>query len=735
MASTPPSPRRLMVTNPLRLRAWPLSAQVMLALAVALLPLGILAVVAAIDNYRNVRASEAELVSSRLTTFARTVQGRLDEDFALLRSAVLSDASSPAMRDSCARRLTRMVRVDPGIDSIVRYDASGGLSCASVGAPLTLPFNVAWHEAGRGRLPRATIIDETSPGRDLILAIRDPDTGDAIFGRLSRRSLGEMLAPADLRAEDHVRLLRDGRVLGAWGDARLPALPDIEAIPDGVLQRYETADGQTWLYGIKSLDIAGLRVLAVRRSTELTVPQAVTVALPVLMWLGAVLIGWLAIRWLVVQPLEQVRSSLDRYTTGDTNVRLGGGRFRTQEVRELGDAFDRMADQITRHEDDLRAGLATQKKLTREVHHRVKNNLQIVSSLLSLQSRDAASPEVAYAYATIQKRVNALALVHRWLYDDEAMRGVDLRSLAQDLCAGLEQSVTVPGGATITIAADVDRLYVGQDTAVPLAFLITELVTAAARLATGPGRSAPSRAKGGRRLPCRPTASVGPTCSPSAAAIRPRGSSRAWRARCAASWRMIRRREAIRSISRRRHRRRSPRRHSRRLAEVDLADLVAAGRRLGDVGFRNLPERCEAPRRGVPIGGVDRVDPDEPDIGRFRTLRQPGLGEGVPQLLLLGDIAHDMGAAVQRYVVAVVGIGERQIDGGAVLDLMRLGTVERGNEPQAARLAVDVAVHRTALEPVAVPGGQHRDTDVGNHVPQFRLGIAVVRHGLAPLFD
>lgn len=499
MASIPPPPRKLAVLRPLRVPGWPLSAQVMLALALALLPLGVLAIIAAVDNYRNVRASEAELVSSRLTTFARTVQGRLDEDFALLRSEILSDASTPAAREECAARLTRLVTVDPGIDSIVRYNAGGGLACASLGAPLAQPSasGIAWRTAGRGRLPRATIIDEASPDRDLVLAIRNPQTGDTVFGRLGRQSLGEMLAPSDLGPEDHVRLLRDGRLLGAWGRTRLPALPDLEAVPEGALQRYDTADGRTWLYGIKSLDMTGMRVLAVRRSTQLTVPQAVTVALPVLMWLGAVLIGWLAIRWLVVQPLEQVRRSLDRYTGGDTSVRLGGRRFRTQEVRQLGDAFDRMADQITRHEDDLRAGLATQKKLTREVHHRVKNNLQIVSSLLSLQSRDAGSPDVAYAYATIQKRVNALALVHRWLYDDETMRGVDLRSLAQDLCAGLEQSVTVPGGATITIAADVDRLYVGQDTAVPLAFLITELVTAAARLANDSGLTVRVSAKPG----------------------------------------------------------------------------------------------------------------------------------------------------------------------------------------------------------------------------------------------
>ncbi len=469
----------------LRVRAWPLSAQVMLALAIALLPLGVLAVLAATDNYRNVREAEAELVSSRLTAFTRAVQGRLDEDFALLRSEILSDVSTPEAREQCARRLSRLAVLDPAIDSVVRVDANGGLACASTGAPLAgAPgLGIVWESVGRGRLPRATMIDETTPGRDLVLAVRDPQSGHAVFGRIGRASLQDIFAPSDLGSHDHVRLLRDGSVLASWGATRLSALPDLEAMRSGVVDDYTTGDGRRWNYGVQAIGGGGLRVLAVRESTELSVPQAVNVALPILMWLGAVAIGWLAIRWLVVAPLAQVRASLDRYAAGDVDVRLGAGRFRTQEIRDLGDAFDRMADQISRHEDDLRAGLATQKKLTREVHHRVKNNLQIVSSLLSLQSRDAASPEVAYAYATIQKRVNALALVHRWLYDDEAMRGVDLRSLAQDLCAGLEQSVTISDGSTISIAADIDRLYVGQDTAVPLAFLITELVTAAARLA------------------------------------------------------------------------------------------------------------------------------------------------------------------------------------------------------------------------------------------------------------
>jgi two-component sensor histidine kinase len=179
-----------------------------------------------------------------------------------------------------------------------------------------------------------------------------------------------------------------------------------------------------------------------------------------------------------------MRGVVERYGQGETSARFG--QQRNQEMAELGAAFDRMADDIGTHEDEQAVALATQKKLTREVHHRVKNNLQIVSSLISLQSRDAATPEVAYAYATIQKRVNALALVHRWLFDDEALRGVDLKSLTQDLCAGLEQSVGNSENTSVSIQPQVDRVYVGQDTAVPLAFLMTELVTAAARQATGP---------------------------------------------------------------------------------------------------------------------------------------------------------------------------------------------------------------------------------------------------------
>ena len=214
--------------------------------------------------------------------------------------------------------------------------------------------------------------------------------------------------------------------------------------------------------------------------------QLLGIGLPVLMWLAALLIGWLVASRLIVRPLTRLRVAVGRYADGDKTVRLGGETFLSREVDALAAAFDDMADRLDRHSDSLQAALAEQRRLTREVHHRVKNNLQIVSSLLSLQARDAKTAEVARAYAQVQARVAALAVVHRWMYDSAAPGGrdVDLRALASDLCSGLEQSLTASEGISISIACHVDRVFVGQDTAVPIAFLITELVSCAARLSS-----------------------------------------------------------------------------------------------------------------------------------------------------------------------------------------------------------------------------------------------------------
>ena len=119
--------------------------------------------------------------------------------------------------------------------------------------------------------------------------------------------------------------------------------------------------------------------------------------------------------------------------------------------------------------------MVRQTKLVREVHHRVKNNLQVVASLLNLHSRGSPNEEVAAAYASIQRRVDALAVVHRNHYAElEENRGVALKSLITELTANLR--ATAPASAAgMQIRLDVGAFYVTQDVAVSVAFLITEI--------------------------------------------------------------------------------------------------------------------------------------------------------------------------------------------------------------------------------------------------------------------
>jgi len=105
----------------------------------------------------------------------------------------------------------------------------------------------------------------------------------------------------------------------------------------------------------------------------------------------------------------------------------------------------------------------------------VKNNLQVIASLLNLHARGARSDETRAAYASIQRRVDALAVVHRNHYAElEENKGVGLRGLIGELASNIR--ATASDGTSLSIALDVENAHVNQDVAVAVAFLLTELI-------------------------------------------------------------------------------------------------------------------------------------------------------------------------------------------------------------------------------------------------------------------
>ncbi|MEX0287843.1 MAG: sensor histidine kinase [Flavobacteriaceae bacterium] len=114
--------------------------------------------------------------------------------------------------------------------------------------------------------------------------------------------------------------------------------------------------------------------------------------------------------------------------------------------------------------------------LLKEVHHRVKNNLQTVSSLLSLQSRSIEDEGVKKLIKSSQNRVIAMAMVHEMLYMRDDLSKIEFKSYVQELSEYLVRSVKGSEN-NIELDLDIPDIQLGIDTAIPLGLLINEAVT------------------------------------------------------------------------------------------------------------------------------------------------------------------------------------------------------------------------------------------------------------------
>lgn len=114
--------------------------------------------------------------------------------------------------------------------------------------------------------------------------------------------------------------------------------------------------------------------------------------------------------------------------------------------------------------------------LLREIHHRVKNNLQVISSLLNLQSASLSDEAALDAIKEGQNRVKSIALIHQKLYQTEDISQVDFQEYAEQLAGFLSSAFRKPG-KSVSIQVDADGIQLDIDTAVPLGLIINELVT------------------------------------------------------------------------------------------------------------------------------------------------------------------------------------------------------------------------------------------------------------------
>lgn len=424
------------------------AARMLLILGFALFPLGLLALLASLDAARDGRA-DREAQARAVAAESAMVLDRLVSRNVLTLKLALAAADLARDRMTACNLLDRALVLDPTL-RLDRYGVfgrddrptcvRGALAAAAFDSP-----------AGVGR----TRLTLDVPGR--LLRFTVGRQGSYAVGALDLATLGNAALRSNRRAGVDLRLRQDNR-----------QLPILNGYDQGFLQ--STIVRRSRLQG------SDVYAVAATGAIPISAVEIATIILPLIMWLAAAMLCWLIVDRLLLRPIVRMQKAVLAYSPGGPAISIPDPMTPATEIRDLGEAFARVTGTVALHEAELEAAITRQARLVREVHHRVKNNLQVVASLLNLHARGARSAEAANAYATIQRRVDALSVVHRNHFAElEGNRGVALRPLLSELTGNLR--ATAPDDAAgMAITLDLDQVYVNQDVAVSVSFFVTEIV-------------------------------------------------------------------------------------------------------------------------------------------------------------------------------------------------------------------------------------------------------------------
>jgi len=421
----------------------PTGAKLLLILTAVLLPIGIALVWLGEGGIRQANAALRGRAEDQSRAAASAMQSLIARDALALRIA--ANGALAEGRTNACERAQRSLTIAPGVAQSFELESADGE-----------PICAAGTVGETGALPVAQPAD---------VKVRIAPTLDSVAVRVGViDGMATALVPvAELRtaateAPGDVQsiVLHDGsRELIVLQTAAVDTVP---------LRMSEWPIGSGALYA--RIGAADQRI---------TTYDRLVLLLPVLMWIAAALMTWLLVSRLLIRPLKRLERAVTSYSPGG-QLDLPGKLGPSREIQELRDAFGRAVARVDQADSEMSGALEGQRRLVREVHHRVKNNLQVVASLLNIHGRSAGTSEARAAYAGISRRVGALSIVHRNHFAEmEENRGIALRPLLAELAAELRAGAPEPA-RKLAVELEMESVNTTQDVAVAVSFLVTEIV-------------------------------------------------------------------------------------------------------------------------------------------------------------------------------------------------------------------------------------------------------------------
>lgn len=477
-------------SGPIRLRSRRLGVWLVLLLVLANLPITVLALGSGLAVSED-RIAEGKRLIERVAALAASREAVL---IAHLRGAVDAVDVTPVQdpRVACARVADALSVLQRSVRAVRIARDGGVLICTEQREDASVEPSAA-----PGALTALTTRQgEVVVGADTYTVSFPFQGGTTLEVELATATGAGVLADLQLDSGQAVAILdRAGRIVTAAGDiGAFDGADALVATLQSPSQRFEVRmpNGQVMFAAAESVAGANLTAIALAPLSMIQAAAnrdlAIAVGLPLAFLVIAVAVAWYGIDQLVVRWVDRLGRLAALYGAGRSSVRAGSFDGAPRELRALADAFDSMADRVERRSNELKSAVDQKSTLLRELHHRVKNNFQLVASLLSLEA-SAAHDERAAVLRIQQGRVHALAIAHRLAYASGDIGEVPLMELIREVAASLSHGVE-PVDPTARVDIPSEGPSVSLDTAVPVALLVTELLRPALEVAA---RSVPLR--------------------------------------------------------------------------------------------------------------------------------------------------------------------------------------------------------------------------------------------------
>ncbi len=460
-----------------------------MAITIALSPIAIASFVQGMDRAQR----DTVNIRERLVQTTRAAASSEENMLAAAEQIVRALANLPEVRSGgrgCDRALTDALRGLVFFTNLTRADRNGQVICA------------ARHDAVGRNYSGEAVWQRAKVSRDFVISerIQSPTTNRSVIrGMLPMHNAtgfdGVIAIAIDVRWLDymvHAKQLPDGALVAIFDqkgniiaansrDVAAPIFAHANRDREFGKDLYTAQDGHgnTWLYSTAALLGSNVYVGFAMRESTLFGATYLHVGTDFILPFVMLALSWIAI-WLVTERqvtrwIAYLRRISAAYRSGHYTLRPEL-KDAPSDFRLLGEDLSDMADSIQDRDRRLRDALEQKSMLVREIHHRVKNNLQVVMSLLSLQAGRVSDPAAREALKQTRARINALALVHRILHDVEELTTVDLVELISDLAAQTHEGIA-GDRPQLRIELDLVPRQVSGDLAVPLSLFTVEALT------------------------------------------------------------------------------------------------------------------------------------------------------------------------------------------------------------------------------------------------------------------